>query len=60
VIGGEISDNGFDQDEKSYARKAEWVPLDKVASLKFCNPIDSKKLIGDAIWIQNIYKSRTE
>jgi ADP-ribose pyrophosphatase YjhB (NUDIX family) len=49
IVGGELSDAHFDEDEKIYAKKAEWVPLEKVPSLKFYNPIDSPKLIGEAI-----------
>lgn len=48
ATGGEISDANFDADEKLYAKKAEWVPIEKVPSLKFYNPIDSPKLIRDA------------
>jgi len=54
VVGGEISDKGFDEHEKKYAKKAEWMPLDKVPSLKFYNPINSPKLIKDAEWLQKI------
>jgi ADP-ribose pyrophosphatase YjhB (NUDIX family) len=49
IIGGEISTEGFDGDEKKYAKKAEWVPIEKIDSLKFFNPIDSVKLIKDAV-----------
>jgi 8-oxo-dGTP diphosphatase len=45
AVGGEITDANFDSDEKKYAKKAEWVPLEKVTSLKFYNPIDSVGLI---------------
>lgn len=48
VIGGEISTEGFDGDEKNYAKKAEWVSIEKVNTLKFFNPIDSVKLVKDA------------
>lgn len=54
VVGGEISDAGFNEHEKDYAKKAEWVPLDKVPSLKFYNPIDSPKLIKDAVWMKRV------
>jgi 8-oxo-dGTP pyrophosphatase MutT (NUDIX family) len=52
VVGGEISDANFDEHEKEYAKQAEWVPLDKVPSLKFYNPIDSPKLIKEAFLFQ--------
>lgn len=53
VVGGEISDANFDEHEKIYAKKAEWVPIEKVASLKFYNPIDSPKLIREALTFTN-------
>lgn len=52
VTGGEISDGGFDEHEKEYAKKAEWIPLEKALSLKFCTPIDGPKLIKDALRLQ--------
>ena len=49
VVGGELSDSNFDEHEKEYAKKAEWVPLEKVSELKFYNSINSQKLIKDAV-----------
>ena len=48
LIGGEISDSGFEDDEKEYARPAEWVPLTRVSDLKFYNPVDSPAIIDAA------------
>lgn len=53
ITGGELSTEGFDVNEKEYAKKAEWIPLDKISSLKFYNPIDNIKLIEKAVKIQN-------
>ncbi len=53
IVGGELSDANFDEHEKIYAKKAEWVPLEKISSLKFYNPIDSPKLIHDAVSYKN-------
>ena len=58
-LGGEITDAGFDVHEKEYAKKAEWIPLEKVPSLKFHNPIDSPKLIRDALWLRDILAARS-
>lgn len=44
-IRGEISAAGLSAEEKIYAREAEWVPLEDVASLKFYNQVDSLTLI---------------
>jgi len=48
LVGGEITDAGFEDDEKEYARPAEWIPLDAVGPLKFFNPVDSPAIIGAA------------
>ena len=48
ATGGEISDAGFDEHEKEYAKKAEWVDLDRIGAIKFLNPIDSPALIKRA------------
>ena len=46
---GEISTDGFDEYEKEYARKAEWVSLDHMENIKFHNPIDSMSVIRKAL-----------
>lgn len=56
VDGGEISDIGFDGDEKNYAKKAEWVPIERALSLKFYAPIDGPKLIKDSLWMRDQLK----
>lgn len=57
VVSGELSDAGFDTNEKEYAKKAEWVPLENVASLIFKNPVDSPKLIQNAIRLKQFNES---
>ena len=54
-IKGEISDANFDASEKKYAKKAEWVDVNKIRKIKFYNPIDGAALIERAIKIQNHY-----
>lgn len=49
VVGGEISDRGFDAREKEYARKAEWVGLNEIEKIRFYNPVDSVALIREAV-----------
>ena len=39
---GEISTDGFDEYEKFYARKAEWIPFSDISKLKFHNPFARK------------------
>lgn len=46
---GEISIEGFDELEKGYAKKAEWIDIDKIAELKFYNPIDNLAVIQKAL-----------
>lgn len=48
-IKGIVSTNNFDEHEKKYAEKAEWIPIKNVAKLKFVNPVDSPALIKQAI-----------
>lgn len=45
VVGGEISVEGFDGNEKEFLKKAEWISLDRIDSLKFYNSVDSKKIL---------------
>lgn len=51
ITGGELSVAGFTEFEKKVSRIAEWVPIDKVLTLKFYNPIDSPALIRKAAGI---------
>lgn len=39
-IGGEISKEGFDEEERGYADVAEWIELDKIKEIKFINSVD--------------------
>ncbi|MCK5211797.1 NUDIX domain-containing protein [Candidatus Parcubacteria bacterium] len=52
-VGGEISKDNFDEEEKGYADLPEWIDLDNIKQTKFINSVDSvaiiekaKKLIG--------------
>ena len=50
-VGGEISKDGFDEEEKEYADIAEWVSLDKADQIKYINSVDlvdNKKIINKA------------
>ncbi len=40
VVGGEISTDGFDMDEKEYAKRACWVNLDNLATMRHACSID--------------------
>lgn len=42
---GEISSAGFMEHEKKYMKESVWVPLEKIETLKFYNPVDSVALI---------------
>lgn len=46
---GKISTNNFDENEKIYAKKAEWIDLKRTSKLKFYNGVDSVKLIKSVI-----------
>ena len=46
---GEVSAKNFEKDEKEYMRKAKWVDIKKVPTLKFYNPVDNKAIIKEAL-----------
>jgi len=48
LIGGKISDANFREDEKLYAKAAQWIPMEAVSKLKFYNPVDSASIIAAA------------
>jgi len=48
AIGGEPSTEFFDEQEKEYADKPEWIEIDKAERIKFFNEVDSVKLILEA------------
>ncbi len=48
ITGGELSTAGFTKFEKTIAKLAEWVPLEKALTLKFYNPVDSPAVIRKA------------
>lgn len=49
VIGGTLSTDNFDADEKQYAGLAEWVPLADIRAIRFYNSVDSVKIIEHAM-----------
>jgi ADP-ribose pyrophosphatase YjhB (NUDIX family) len=54
-VGGKISKDNFDEDEKKYAELAQWIEVKDVGKLKFYNSVDSPKLIREAY---KIYKRK--
>lgn len=49
VIGGQLSVDNLDDDEKRYASLAEWVPISDIRTIKFYNSVDSVKIIEMAL-----------
>lgn len=45
LVGGTISVANLEDDEKLYAKAAQWVPIASVGQLKFYNPVDSPAII---------------
>lgn len=43
--GGELSTDGFDEYEKQYARMPEWLPLEKLDSIRVCSSIDWRQFV---------------
>ncbi len=50
---GKISTDHFDEHERQYADKAEWVDAKRVHGLKFYNPVDSVGIIKKALQSKN-------
>jgi 8-oxo-dGTP pyrophosphatase MutT (NUDIX family) len=48
-IGGEISIENCDEDEKDYMDLPEWIEIDKLKDLKFYNSIDNEEIIKKAL-----------
>ena len=48
-IGGKLSVENFDEEEKEYAEMAEWVELSKIDELRFINSVDSPNIIKKAL-----------
>ncbi|HUW21154.1 MAG TPA: NUDIX domain-containing protein [Candidatus Bathyarchaeia archaeon] len=48
ITGGRISKKYFDQDERKYADKPEWISLNDIPKIKFYNSVDSLKIITAA------------
>ncbi len=50
VVGGEISDAGFDTDEREYAQLAKWVPISEIRKMKHaCSVNIADKILDLAI-----------
>lgn len=47
-VGGKISKDNFDEEEKNYLDLPEWIDIDKISKIKFYNPADSVDLIKKA------------
>ncbi len=48
-IGGELSSDNFSESEKKYLGKSKWIDLSEIDKIKFCNSVDSVKIIKQAI-----------
>jgi 8-oxo-dGTP diphosphatase len=44
-VGGELSTEGFDEDEVEYAELAEWVPLEKLDDIELSSTVDYRDVI---------------
>ncbi|MCK5510133.1 NUDIX domain-containing protein [Candidatus Parcubacteria bacterium] len=47
-VGGKISKDNLDEEERGYADLPEWIDLDKIDELKFFNSVDSIRVIKKA------------
>lgn len=48
-VGGTLSTDGFDEDEKQYAELAEWVPLERLPDLQVTSSKDYRTYITQAL-----------
>lgn len=49
ITGGALSVDGFDEEEKLYAKMAEWIPVSEIENLKFASSIDLVPIIRKAL-----------
>jgi len=56
-VGGELSIENFDEEEKEYASMPEWIELEKIDQIKFYNSIDAVEVIKKAKKIQDSRQS---
>lgn len=50
IVDGTISDEGFDEDEKEYAKIAKWVSIEELKNMKYANSLMiSDELINKAL-----------
>jgi 8-oxo-dGTP diphosphatase len=48
-VGGQLSTDGFDKNEKKYAEIAEWVPLESLNELKVASTVDYRPFVKKAL-----------
>jgi len=48
LVGGELSTDGFDEEEKKYAEIAEWIPLNTIDDIKLASTFDFRSYIKQA------------
>jgi 8-oxo-dGTP diphosphatase len=48
-IGGEISTDGFDEDEQNYAEEAQWVPLSEFDAIELASTVNYKDIVKGVI-----------
>ncbi|EKE10889.1 MAG: MutT/NUDIX family protein [uncultured bacterium] len=53
VIGGELSDKNFSENEKSYASMPEWVNISDLDKIKLYSSAENEKIINEALRIYN-------
>lgn len=47
--GGELSIEGFDETEKTYAEMAEWIPIEAIDSVEIASTVDYRPFIKQAV-----------
>jgi 8-oxo-dGTP pyrophosphatase MutT (NUDIX family) len=53
IIGGELSIENIDENEKGYIALPEWIPVGDIDKVKFYNSVDSAEIIKKALEIKD-------
>lgn len=48
-VGGVLSIDGFDENERKNAELAEWIPLEELNSLDLASTVDYRKFVREAM-----------
>ncbi|MFO0764364.1 MAG: NUDIX domain-containing protein [Candidatus Gracilibacteria bacterium] len=53
ILGGELSDKGFEESEKAWMSQAEWIDIGRISSLKFYGSANIEQIIRKHTFFHN-------